>query len=184
MTEVVTVMTENNNKQYNDSNDNDSNDFDIEAKREQWAREREELRAEEKAQFLLKTETLLPFYTIAVLAIFIGFVFVSYDTVMDIAVNHIYHRTALRSVYLVLWFGILGDMTRLAVQQEKPLLKYCIAIIVCTVLCLCTILLTFAPLTESQLTTVFLMNKVFALAGVIAALYPVKYAWSRKRRED
>ena len=169
-------MDENNNKPYNNSDD-----FDIEAKREQWAREREEMRAEEKTQFLLKTECFLPFYSVAVLVIFVGLVFVSYDSIMESAMDHVYNHTSTRSIFLIIWFGILGDMTRLAIQQERPLLKYCIALIVCMVLYLATILLSFTQLIESQFTMVFIMSKVFALAGVVAALYPVKYAWSRKR---
>ena len=57
-------MTENYNKQYNepydDSDDFDSDDFDIDAQREQWAREREEMRAEEQQNFLRHGWSVLP----------------------------------------------------------------------------------------------------------------------------
>lgn len=182
-------MTENYNKQYNepydDSNDFDSDDFDIDAQREQWAREREEMRAEEQQNFLKERHRYLPLYTVLILAGFVILAIIPQETVHDIIYSDEFRgrsgRNLIFSLFLTVWFGSIVDTTYLSKLKHEPLMKNCIAIISCALLSMLVMLFSFTNLTESMAAIVFGLSKVFAAAGAAFTVYPVKYIWTLKR---
>lgn len=164
----------------NNTQNNHEDDFDIEAKREQWKQEREEMRAEENSYCLQKTEKNLRLYTIVIVACFFVIAAINRETIMDNALDYINHgNTLFRYLFLAIWFGVIGDTTRLAIQKHKPLMKFCIAIILCAILSIGAMLVSFIQLPESTANTVFMLGRAFALAGAVCTLYPIKYAWTK-----
>ena len=165
------------------NNENNFDDFDIEAKREEWAREREERRVEEIESAVHKTEKFLPLYTILIFYCFFSLALVNREIIMEDALYYInMNDRFLRWMFLAVWFGSIGDTTRLAIHKHKPLLKFCIAIIFCAVVSVFAMLFSFTNLPESTANTVFMVARVFALAGAAFTIYPIKYAWTKKQK--
>ena len=183
-TKVVIAMTENNPEQYNESY-SDSDDFDIDAQREQWAREREEMRAEEQQNFLKERHRYLPLYTVLILAGFLILAIIPQETVHDIIYSHEFRgnsgRNLIFSLFLTVWFGSIADTTHLSKLKHEPLMKNCIAIISCALLSMFVMLFSFTNLTESMAAIVFGLSKVIAAAGAAFTVYPLKYIWTLKR---
>ena len=178
-------MDENNNKPYSEPY-SESDEFDIEAKREQWAREREEMRAEEQQNFLKERYRYLPLYTILILAGFLILTFIPQETVHDIIYSGRYTgrtgRNLMYSLFVAVWFGAIGDTTHLSKLKDEPLMHNCIAIIICALLSMVVMLFSFTNLTEATAAIVFGISKVFAAAGAAFTVYPIKYTWSKKRQ--
>ncbi len=189
-------MTENNYKQYDNSylaiNDetDKTDEFDIEAKREQWKQEREEIRAEEQQKFLKERYRYLPLYTVLILAGFLILAFIPQETMHDIIYSSEYigrghtGRNLIYYLFVAVWFGAIGDTTHLTKLNKEPLMHNCIAIIICALLSMFVMLFSFTNLSEAQSAMVFAISKVFAVAGVAFTVYPIKYTWTHRQRFD
>ncbi|MBQ3510136.1 MAG: hypothetical protein IJN31_05705 [Peptococcaceae bacterium] len=165
------------------NNENNFDDFDIEAKREEWAREREERRVEEIESAVHKTEKFLPLYTILIFYCFFSLALVNREIIMEDALYYInMNDRFLRWMFLAVWFGSIGDTTRLAIHKHKPLLKFCIAIIFCAVVSVFAMLFSFTNLPDAMAVMIFNISRVFALAGAAFTIYPIKYAWTKKQK--
>ena len=182
-------MQENNMKQYNEPYD-DSDDFDIEAKRAQWAQEREELRAETRAmrkQEARKAEGHLPFTMIALFICFVILVLISQETLTDITMNYgnRHGRNTVFMLFLTVWFGSIADLIAVVLfLKKRELLKSAIQITVCAVLYIAVMMFSYTNLPEAAAVNVYHVSKLFAAAGAAFTIYPIKYAWTMRKQNN
>jgi len=170
------------------NNENNFDDFDIEAKREEWAREREERRVEMHEQRVEEARNSERHLHITMVALFICFVvlaLINRETLIDITMNygHKHGRNPVYGLFLTVWIGAIIDLAAVVIfRKKRELLKSTVQIIICAVLYMAAMLFSFTNLPDAMAVMLFNISRVFALAGAAFTIYPIKYAWTKTQK--